>query len=199
MITGLYQPSGGAIFYGDKDINLYAPEQRYEAISSVFQNFIRYKLTAGENIRISDMSSDMPLNEMNEILTMAEVPQTKFSNGLDTMLSREFDGTELSGGEWQRVAIARGFYRAHNVIVLDEPTAAIDPIEESNIFRLFKESARGKTAILVTHRLGSAKIADKIIVMENGEIIEAGTHTELTKRQGKYSFMFSEQAKWYNR
>ena len=196
LITGLYQPSGGAIYYGDKDINLYAPEQRYQAISSVFQNFIKYKLTAGENIKISDMSSDMGLDE---VLTNAEVPQAKFSNGLDTMLSREFDGTELSGGEWQRVAIARGFYRTHNLIILDEPTAAIDPIEESNIFRLFKESAHGKTAILVTHRLGSAKIADRIIVMENGEIIESGTHAELMEQHGKYYSMFSEQAKWYKR
>jgi ATP-binding cassette subfamily B protein len=196
LITGLYQPSDGVILYGGKNINLYAPDKRYESISSVFQNFVRYKLTAGENIKISDMSSDMPLDE---VLAAAKVPQAKFSNGLDTMLSREFDGTELSGGEWQRVAIARGFYRTHNLIILDEPTAAIDPIEESNIFRLFRESAHDKTAILVTHRLGSAKIADKIIVMENGEIIESGTHAELMEQQGKYSFMFSEQAKWYER
>jgi len=196
LITGLYQPSDGVILYGDKNINLYAHDKRYESISSVFQNFIRYKLTAGENIKISDMSSDIPLDE---VLAAAKVPQAKFTHALDTMLSREFDGTELSGGEWQRVAIARGFYRTHNLIILDEPTAAIDPIEESNIFRLFRESAHGKTAVLVTHRLGSAKIADKIIVMENGEITESGTHSELMEQKGKYSFMFSEQAKWYIR
>ena len=196
LITGLYQPSDGTIFYGNNDINLYAPEQRYKSVSSVFQNFIKYKLTAKENIKISDMSSAVPLDE---VLVKAEVPQTKFSNGLDTMLSREFDGTELSGGEWQRIAIARGFYRTHNLIILDEPTAAIDPIEESNIFRLFKESAQDKTAVLVTHRLGSAKIADKIIVLENGEIIEDGTHAELMEKRGKYYKMFTEQAKWYIR
>jgi ATP-binding cassette subfamily B protein len=196
LITGLYQPSEGAVFCGGKDINLYAPTQRYDSVSGVFQDFIKYKLTAGENITISDTGSGLPADEA---LDLAEAPRAKFTNGLDTMLSREFDGTELSGGEWQRVAIARGFYRRHELIILDEPTSAIDPIEESNIFRLFKESARGKTAVLVTHRLGSAKIADRIIVMENGRITESGAHADLMEKQGKYFSMFTEQAKWYKR
>jgi ATP-binding cassette subfamily B protein len=196
LIMGLYQPSEGTVCYGHKNLNEYIPKQRFNAISSVFQNFIRYKLTARENIQISDIDS---VSLLNEVIEKAGVPQDRFPQGLDTMLSREYDGTELSGGQWQRVAIARGFYRTHDVIILDEPTAAIDPIEESNIFRLFKESAQGKTAILVTHRLGSAKIADQIIVMEAGQIIERGSHAELMALGGKYCTMFVEQAKWYKR
>lgn len=114
------------------------------------------------------------------------------------MLSREFDGVDLSGGQWQRIAIARGFYRNSDIIVLDEPTAAIDPIEESSIYKKFIEVARNKTTIIVTHRMGSAKIAERIIVMKDGEIAEIGSHDELLKRRGVYAEMYEAQAKWYN-
>lgn len=196
LITGIYQPTEGTIAFAGHDISLYSPRWRYQSISSVFQSFNRYKMTAGENIRISEISSELPLDA---VIKTAGVHMDRFMQGLDTMLSREYGGTELSGGQWQRIAIARGLYRQHDLIVLDEPTAAIDPIEESNIFKLFKESAKNKTTILVTHRLGSAKIADRIIVMENGKIVEQGNHLELMQLGGMYSSMFLEQAKWYER
>ena len=113
------------------------------------------------------------------------------------MLSREFDGVDLSGGQWQRVAIARGLYRVHDTIVLDEPTAAIDPLEESRIYRRFVEISRGRTAIIVTHRLGSAKIADRVVVMDKGKIAGAGTHDELMRSCPLYREMYTAQAKWY--
>ncbi|WP_010277722.1 ABC transporter ATP-binding protein [Paenibacillus senegalensis] len=127
-------------------------------------------------------------------LTLEKGP---FPQGLDTMLSREFDGIDLSGGQWQRVAIARGLYRNHSLIVLDEPTAAIDPLEEYRIYQQFAEIAKGQTAILVTHRLGSAKMADRIIVMDQGRIVESGSHDELIARKGTYAAMFKAQAQWY--
>jgi len=114
------------------------------------------------------------------------------------MLSREFDGVDLSGGQWQRLAIARGFYRESDIIVLDEPTASIDPIEESAIYRKFVEIARNKTAVIVTHRMGSAKIAGRIIVMRGGEIAESGSHDELMAQGGAYADMYAAQAGWYN-
>jgi len=119
--------------------------------------------------------------------------------GLDVMLSPEFDGIDLSGGQWQRLAIARGLYRVNGFIVLDEPTSAIDPIEETRIYTQFQRLAEGKCAVIVTHRLGSAKLANRIVVMDAGRIIDMGTHDELLSRQGKYAEMWAAQAKWYER
>jgi ATP-binding cassette subfamily B protein len=117
----------------------------------------------------------------------------------NTMLSRDFDGVELSGGEWQKIAISRGLYRDSEVVILDEPTAAIDPIEEVNIYKKFAEISKGKTALIITHRLGSARIADRILVMKQGEIVEEGTHDELMSNENLYYNMFVEQAKWYDK
>ncbi len=117
----------------------------------------------------------------------------------DVMLSPEFGGVDLSGGQWQRIAIARGLYRSHEFIVLDEPTAAIDPIEETKIYTMFRDLSKGKCAIIVTHRLGSAKLADRIVVMDNGKIADMGTHEELIARPGKYAEMWAAQAQWYER
>ena len=196
IIIGLYNPVSGTVRYGDNNISNFIPKSRFKGISSVFQNFIKYKLTAKENIEISDVEA---CGDAGQAAGEAGAQLTHLPEGLDTMLSREFGGTELSGGQWQRVAIARGLYRGHDLIVLDEPTAAIDPIEESNIFRLFKESAKKKTAILVTHRLGSTKIADRILLLEDGMVCELGTHEELILLGGKYAKMYREQASWYER
>jgi ATP-binding cassette subfamily B protein len=185
--------------YGAEDIKNFASKSRFSRVSGVFQNFIRYKLTARENITISDTEQTPAADPLSKRAEEAGVRTADLPDGLNTVLSREFDGIELSGGQWQRVAIARGLYREHDIIILDEPTAAIDPIEESNIFRLFKESAKGKTAVLVTHRLGSVKIADRILLMEEGKICELGTHDQLMEQNGKYAKMYREQASWYER
>lgn len=162
-------------------------------------------MTLGENISISSNKERFfkDNKDIKEKLQLAveksdlEINEEKFNKGFDTMLSREFDGIDLSGGQWQRIAIARGFYKDHNMIVLDEPTAAIDPVEETKIYNKFAEMSKGKTAIIVTHRLGSAKIADRIVVMDKGKIIEIGTHEELINSKGKYSEMYVFQSKWY--
>lgn len=196
LIIGLYRPTSGTVRYGGKDIHRHIAKSRFDRISGVFQDFVRYKMTARENIAISDADAR---NDVAQAAGAAGANLAHLAKGLDTTLSREFGGVELSGGQWQRVAIARGLYRGHDVIVLDEPTAAIDPIEESNIFRLFNHSAQGKTVLLVTHRLGSAKIADRILLMEEGQIRELGTHEQLMAKGGKYARMYREQAGWYAR
>ena len=167
--------------------------------SAVFQKFQLYKMTLGQNISISKADKQPKESELDSISGLAGLnpADNAFSGRYETMLSREFDGVELSGGQWQRVAIARGLYRDHECIVLDEPTSAIDPLEESRIYRQFAEISQGKTAIIVTHRLGSARLADWILVMKQGRLCEQGTHEQLLAKDGEYSRMYRAQAKWY--
>ncbi len=180
LITGLYQPKTGSVLYGDHPTSDYSTDAPHKPISGIFQDFTKYKMTLKENIKISDMESNRPLEE---VIRVANVNMDKFPEGVETLLSREFGGIDISGGEWQRVAIARGLYRSCDLIILDEPTAAIDPLEETRIFHLFEKATEGKTTILVTHRLGPAKIADKIVVLDNGKIVEYGTHEMLLKQK----------------
>ncbi|WP_291580945.1 ABC transporter ATP-binding protein [Clostridium sp. UBA6640] len=196
IIMGLYNPLQGVVQYNGKNIENYSNSSKFSNISAVFQNFIKYKLPAEDNIRISNISSHDSIENASSQINLS-FDDLKISN--ETILSRDFGGQELSGGEWQRIAIARGLYRPHDLIVLDEPTAAIDPIEEANVFSTFNELSNNKTCIFVTHRLGSTQIADKIVVMENGEIVEEGTHQELTNLKGKYYNLLESQAKWYKR
>jgi ATP-binding cassette subfamily B protein len=198
LLTGLYKPTGGSVKIGETDLNTISYRSLFENISGVFQKYQRYALTLKENIQIANFASE---NNVEQTLAENHIDhgdKDTFPDGLDTMLSREFDGVDLSGGQWQRVAIARGFYRESDIIVLDEPTAAIDPLEESAIYKKFVEVAKDKTAVIVTHRMGSAKIAGRIVVMRDGEIAEIGAHDELVEKGGLYAGMYAAQAGWYN-
>ncbi|MCL2814050.1 MAG: ABC transporter ATP-binding protein/permease [Oscillospiraceae bacterium] len=199
LLMGLYTPTSGVVNLNGMDTSAVNSKSLFAGISGVFQNFQRYQMTLDENVKISDFSSE---DKIDFVLFESGVDcknTNTLPNGKETMLSREFDGVDLSGGEWQRIAIARGLYRRHNIIVLDEPTAAIDPIEESRIYRKFVEISKGKTAIIVTHRLGSAKIADRVIVMDKGKIINTGPHDELLQKCELYAKMFNAQAVWYKK
>jgi len=204
LLTGLYKPTKGTVKIGGTDVSAASCRSLFENVSGVFQKYQRYALTLGENVRISDLGSagdgDPDIPKVEKTLAENHIDagdRAIFPNGPNTVLSREFDGVDLSGGQWQRIAIARGFYRKSDIMVLDEPTAAIDPLEESAIYKKFVEIAKGKTAVIVTHRLGSAKIADRIVVMKNGEIAEVGTHEKLMEKGGPYADMYAAQAKWY--
>lgn len=198
LMMGLYVPTEGMVKIGGEDTKDISASAFYDGISAVFQKFQKYKMSLKDNVSISNTESS---NDVQDAIEKAGVNLKKINlpQGIETNLSREFNGVDLSGGQWQRIAIARGFYRIHNLIILDEPTAAIDPIEETRVYEKFAEISKNKTAIIVTHRLGSVKIADKIIVMDKGSIVESGTHEELLKAKGKYSIMFEKQAKWYER
>lgn len=206
LLTGLYLPTSGKLLIDGRSVEEISPKALYRDASAVFQRYQSYKMTVEENVRISDMGKGaedaLPVKvepAVRDALEKADFPadSEKLTEGLNTMLGKDFGGIDLSGGQWQRLAIARGLYRSHDMIVLDEPTAAIDPLEEAAIYRKFAEISRDKTAFIVTHRLGSAQIADRIIVMDGGRIVDTGTHEELMQREGKYREMYHAQAKWY--
>jgi ATP-binding cassette subfamily B protein len=195
LILGLYPPSEGDILFGETSVK----ETGYENRSAIFQDYCRYKMTLRENIAVSTPGEE-PADERLETVCHAagvDLEGALADSRLGTMLGREFDGAELSGGQWQRVAIARGIARPCSLIVLDEPTSAIDPLEETRLYHDFVKICSGKAALIVTHRLGSAKIADSIIVMKDGCIVEKGTHAELLARDGEYRRMYEIQSRWY--
>jgi len=199
LITGLYLPKEGEVLYGDINTKEISIQSLFSKMSAVFQKYQRYQLTLRENIAISSVERTAEEKELDAITDMSGFSKkdTSFPDGYDTMLSREFNGVDLSGGQWQRVAIARGFFRLHDMIILDEPTAAIDPFEETRIYNRFAEISRDKTAVIVTHRLGSVKLADRILVMKKGMLVEIGTHHELIKKQGEYARLYTSQEQWY--
>lgn len=208
LITGLYEPDCGTVSYNGEDISKYKKSDIYKNTSAVFQKYQRYQMTLKENICISSVDREADIKEQKPELTgeldaIAEqagitMDEKTYPEGYETMLSREFEGVDLSGGQWQRIAIGRGFYRNHGLIVLDEPTSAIDPYEETRIYNQFAEISRDKTAVIVTHRLGSVRLADRIVVMKGGEIVQAGTHEELMgEADGEYARLYRSQEQWY--
>ena len=197
LLTGIYRPSEGKVFIGGLDTAVASPASVYKGVSGVFQKYQRYKMTLKENVAISDVSAEAGAEKIHSVLSEADFEMGDIK--LDDMLSPEFGGIDLSGGQWQRIAIARGLYRVNGFIVLDEPTSAIDPIEETKIYKQFEQLAKGKCAVVVTHRLGSAKLAHRIVVMDGGEIVDIGTHEELMSHPGKYVTMWEKQAQWYER
>ncbi len=201
LITGLYLPNEGTVLHDNIDTKSTSPQSLFYRISAVFQKYQRYQMTLKENIGMSDVNAKMDDTILDSICCKAgiDTQDQSLQNGYDTMLSREFNGVDLSGGQWQRVAIARSFFRQHSFIILDEPTAAIDPIEETKIYNRFAEISKDKTAIIVTHRLGSVKLADRILVMKEGSLVEQGTHTELMSFQGEYARLYMSQEQWYKK
>ena len=163
----------------------------FSSLSAVFQKFNRYKFNLEENVRISDLHST---EDSEKIIREVE---KKLDINRQLVLSRDFDGIDLSGGQWQKIAIARGVYRKSKIILLDEPTAAIDPLQESRLYQTFLNVAKGKTCIVITHRLGLARIADRIVVLKDGRIVENGNHIQLLEQNGEYRKMWEAQAGWY--
>lgn len=199
LISGLYLPSEGRVLMNGVETKDLTPKALFNDTSAVFQKYQRYQMTLEDNITVSDTEKDYDEAILDSISEKAGTDKnsTSFTDGYNTMLSREFDGVDLSGGEWQRVAIARGFFRDHDLIILDEPTAAIDPYEETRIYNRFAEISKDKSAIIVTHRLGSVKLADRIIVMKDGEVSQIGTHDELIALEGEYKRLYEAQEQWY--
>ncbi len=198
LLTGAYLPGSGEISYdGQKTMEL-DRKSLYSHISVVPQDFVHYQFTLRENIGISDISRLQDSKSMEALLARVAGPEfLKDIGSLDMQLGREFGGRELSGGQWQKIAIARGLWKDCDIIILDEPTSALDPLVEFDILSKFKEMIRDKTSVIISHRVGMCRSADKIIVMKEGRVAECGKHEQLLALNGEYSRIWEEQAKWY--
>ncbi len=199
LLTRLYDNYEGDIFINGKNLRDYEYSEIKGFFAVVHQDFARYQIELAENIKLGDVNKD-DIERVRQAISDIKLDDAveKLHSGLDTPLGKTFEnGVDLSGGEWQRVAIARNLYSDAPMKILDEPTAALDPIAESGIYELFRKITMNKSAIFITHRLGAAKIADKILVVDQGRVTEFGSHKELIEKNGLYAEMFNTQKGWY--
>ncbi len=200
LITGLYEDFEGEILINGKSIKTYRQDQLKAMCSVVYQDFARYCISFRDNILLGDINSFDNLDNMNKAIETVELQDVVggLPLGISSNLGKiKNDGVDLSGGQWQRIAMARGIVSPASIRILDEPTAALDPISESNVYEKFEEISRGQTTIFISHRLGSTKIADEIFVIGDGAIVESGSYEELMKRNGVYTKMYESQRSWY--
>ena len=201
LICRLYNVTEGEIKVCGKNILEYSPEEYRKLISVVFQDFKLFGYSLDENIRMGkeyDKNDKHDLSDIYRLSGIADWIKTLEAKG-DTLIGKEYDehGIEASGGQAQKIAIARALYRGSDVVILDEPTAALDPVAEYDIYKHFNELVHGRTAIYISHRMSSCRFCDRIIVIADKTIKESGTHDELIAKGGIYKELFSAQAKWY--
>ncbi|MBQ9692243.1 MAG: ABC transporter ATP-binding protein [Clostridia bacterium] len=201
LLTRLYDPTKGHIYLDGRDIREYKVEELYDMFGIIFQDFGRYAVSVTENITFGNIGKDVDSEDVKEAAVASNSADfiEELPNKYETPLTRMFEenGIDLSGGQWQKLAIARAFYSDSDVLILDEPTASLDPMAEQEIFNRFDELRKDKTSIFVSHRLSSATTADKILVLEYGQLIETGSHAQLMAQKGKYYELFSTQARRY--
>jgi ATP-binding cassette, subfamily B, bacterial len=203
LLTRLYDPDEGSIFYNNTDIKKINPESLYKQFSIVFQDYCRYAFSLKYNICISDLNKINDDNSMLKAAKMSGVDRisSNLLNRYETYLTKAYNSngyTDLSTGEWQKIAISRAFFRDSQIVILDEPTSSLDPLAEYNIYKLFINLCKNKTTILISHRLTSIRIVDRIIFLKDGIIAEMGTHRELIEMNGEYSKLYRIQADQYN-
>jgi len=200
LLTRLYDPAEGQVLLDGVDLREYDLEDLYSEIGVIFQDFMRYEMTARENIAVGriERMNDLELLQESARKSMAVDVLRKLPAGLEQMLGRRFDGgVDLSGGEWQKVALARAYLRDAQVLILDEPTSALDARSEYEVFKRFAELTTEKMALFISHRFSTVRMADRIVVLENGRIAEEGDHDTLTSLGGRYAEMFELQAASY--
>jgi ABC-type multidrug transport system fused ATPase/permease subunit len=201
LLTRLYVPTHGRILLDGVDLNEWDIDVLRKRIGVIFQNFVQYQFTVGENVGVGDVEhlDDQQEWELASEKGMAKPFINNMPQGFGTQLGKWFKGgQELSGGQWQKIALSRAFMRSQaDILVLDEPTAAMDAEAEMSIFNHFRALTKNQMVVLISHRFSTVRMADKIIVMANGKIIEQGSHDQLLTLNGRYAHLFSLQAEGY--
>jgi ATP-binding cassette subfamily B protein len=200
LLARLYDPDEGEILLDGADLRDYDLTSLRRNIGVIFQDFVRYDFILKENIGVSEIErlADEARIEEAAHRSHADAVAGRLAAGYDQMLGRRFEGgVDLSGGEWQKVALARAYLREAQVLILDEPTAALDARAEYEVFLRFADLTKGKMAVLISHRFSTVRMADRILVLQGGELVDQGTHEELVARGGLYAELFSLQAAGY--
>ena len=200
LLCRLYDPSSGRITIDGEDLRDYPVADVRAAVSGIFQDFVKFQCTARENISLGVRSPDVDLSNIRQAAKQAGVHEVieRLPKGYGSLLGTLFDGGhELSIGEWQKVALARAFLRNSQILILDEPTSAMDAKAEAELFSRFHELAKGRTAILISHRLSTVKMVDRIYVLDSGHVVESGSHEELMQYHGVYTELFQIQSQYY--
>jgi ATP-binding cassette subfamily B protein len=200
LLTRLYDPSSGRILLDGSDLRDYSIEDLNREIGVIFQDFMRYEMKAGENIAVGRMAPPAAKEEIETAArkSLANSVVARLPRGYEQLLGRRFEGgVDLSGGEWQKIALARAYLRDAQLLILDEPTAALDARSEYEVFQRFAELTEGKMALLISHRFSTVRMADRIVVLEDGRIAEQGRHDQLLALGGRYAGMFELQASSY--
>ncbi|HEY4556057.1 MAG TPA: ATP-binding cassette domain-containing protein, partial [Lysobacter sp.] len=200
LLARLYDPDEGRILLDGRDLREYDLEALRASIGVIFQDFVRYHLTAGENIGVGQIDAMHDPDRVRDAArrAMADALVDSLPGGYDQLIGRRFrTGVDLSGGQWQKLAIARAYMRQAQVMILDEPTAALDARSEFEVFQRFKELSAGRTAVLISHRFSSVRMADRILVLAEGRLEASGTHAELLAQGGRYAELFELQAAGY--
>jgi ABC-type multidrug transport system fused ATPase/permease subunit len=197
----MYDPSSGSVRIDGQDLKELDLDGWRARVSAVFQDFGRYQLPLAENVALGDLTALADPARVERAGAEAGLAEhaASLADGYATQLGVEMGGTDLSGGQWQAVGVARALVRDADVLILDEPTAALDPRSEAALFARFAELASGRTALLITHRLASVRLADRVLVLQGGRLVEEGTHEELLARGGEYAALYSLQAGQYER
>lgn len=200
LLMGLYTPSSGKIRVDGVDLQSIAPAEWYQRLGAVFQDYNRYEATAGENIAFGWIEQAHRADLIADAAARSGASEVAagLPEGLNTPLGKTYrEGTELSVGQWQKLAIARAYMRPAEVLVLDEPASALDARAEADVYDHFARMSEGRTVILISHRLGSCRMADRIIVLNDGKLVEEGSHQALLAQAGEYALMYQSQAEWY--